>query len=87
VSGVIWLAPGEAIQPSTSAASIAAINSVGQVGSFICPYLWGLAKDQTGSFHLGLTLLPIPFLVAAAIVISVRRRARLGGEASAAALA
>ena len=69
------------------AASIAAINSVGQIGSFVCPYLWGLAKDQTGSFHLGLTLLPIPFLIAAAIVISVRRRARLRGEAEMVVLA
>jgi ACS family tartrate transporter-like MFS transporter len=81
ISPVIWLAPGEAIQPSTSAASIAAINSVGQLGSFVFPSLWGLAKDQTGSFHLGLSLLPIPFLVAAVIVLSVRRRARLIGEA------
>jgi ACS family tartrate transporter-like MFS transporter len=83
ISAVVWLAPGEALQPSTSAASLATINSLGQLGSFVFPALWGLAKDQTGSFHLGLTLLPIPFLLAAAIVILARRQTRLGDEVAA----
>jgi ACS family tartrate transporter-like MFS transporter len=86
ISPVIWLAPGEAIQPSTAAASIAAINSIGQLGSFVFPTLWGLAKDQTGGFHLGLTLLPIPFLLAAVVVVWERRRVRLA-EGRVAALA
>ena len=87
ISPVIWLAPSEAIQPSTAAASIAAINAIGQLGSFVFPTLWGLAKDQTGGFHLGLTLLPIPFFIAAAVVLSERRRARRIGAAATLALA
>jgi len=78
VSAVIWLAPVERIPPAAAAASIAAINSLGQLGSALFPALWGLAKDATGGFHLGVTLLPLPFLLAAGIVVTVWRR---GGRA------
>ena len=69
VSAAFWLAPGEIVHPRAVALTVAAINGAGQVGSFLFPWLWGLAKDATGGFHLGLSLLPVAFLAAAAIVM------------------
>ena len=79
VSAAFWLAPGEIVHPRAVAVTVAAINGLGQVGSFLFPWLWGLAKDATGGFHLGLSLLPAAFLTAAAIVMALRRaRPRAG---------
>ena len=76
IAAVFWLAPGDLLHPRSAAVSIAAINGVGQFGSFLSPYAWGLAKDYSGSFHAGVTALPIPFLIAAAIVLVLHLRAR-----------
>jgi ACS family tartrate transporter-like MFS transporter len=73
VVAVIWLLPGYLIHPRAMAISVATINAIGQSGSFISPYLWGLARDHTGSVHLGLSVLPLPFLLAAIIVLVMRR--------------
>ena len=76
VAAAFWLVPGDVLHPKSSAVSVAAINAIGQVGSFISPYAWGLAKDYTGSFHAGLMVLPLPFLVATAIILMLRYNAR-----------
>jgi MFS transporter, ACS family, tartrate transporter len=76
IAAVIWLVPGDLLHPRFAAVSIAAINAIGQLGSFFSPYAWGLAKTYTGSFHLGLTVLPIPFLIAGVLVLILRSRAR-----------
>ncbi len=73
VVAVIWLLPGYLIHPRAMAVSVATINAIGQSGSFISPYLWGLARDHTGGVHLGLSVLPLPFLLAAIIVLVMRR--------------
>ena len=75
VVAVIWLLPGFLIPPRAMAVSVAAINAIGQPGSAVSPYLWGFARDHTGSIHLGLSLLPLPYLLAAAIVLWMRRGA------------
>ncbi|MBS0363740.1 MAG: MFS transporter [Proteobacteria bacterium] len=73
ISAAFWLAPGEIVHPRAVAVTVAAINGLGQVGSFLFPWLWGLAKDRTGGFHLGLSLLPLTFLAAAGIVLALRQ--------------
>ncbi len=75
VAAVAWLVPGDIIHPREMAVSVAAINAIGQTGSFVSPYVWGLARDHTGSFHAGLMVLPLPFLLAAMIVLAVRHTA------------
>ncbi|HEX4273057.1 MAG TPA: MFS transporter [Rhizomicrobium sp.] len=82
VVAVIWLLPGFLIPPRAMAVSVAAINAIGQSGSAVSPYLWGFARDHTGSIHLGLSLLPLPYLLAAAIVLWMRRGANAGSGAS-----
>jgi len=74
IAATFWLAPGEVLAMRSMAVSVAAINSIGQLGSFVSPFLWGIAKDATGSFHLGITLLPIGYTVAALLVVLLGRR-------------
>ncbi|HEY2357400.1 MAG TPA: MFS transporter, partial [Phenylobacterium sp.] len=79
-AAVIWLVPGEILDPRSVAVAVAAINGIGQLGSFVMPYAWGLAKDATGDFHAGLAALTAPYLIAVAIVLVLRqghRRRRL----------
>ena len=76
IAAVFWLAPGDLLHPRATAVSLAAINAIGQSGSFFSPYAWGLAKDYTGSFHAGLLALPIAYIVATAITLHLRSRAR-----------
>jgi ACS family tartrate transporter-like MFS transporter len=83
IAAVFWLAPGEVLAPRSLAVSIAAINAVGQLGSFVSPILWGMAKDATGSFHLGLSLLPLGYLLAAVLVLWLRGQMRLPHPTSA----
>jgi ACS family tartrate transporter-like MFS transporter len=83
VSGAFWLAPGEIVHPRAVAVTVAAINGAGQVGSFLFPWLWGLAKDATGGFHAGLSALPLAFLCGAGIVLGLRQARRGGGAAKA----
>jgi ACS family tartrate transporter-like MFS transporter len=72
VSGAFWTAPGEIIDPRALAVSVAAINGIGQVGSFLAPFAWGMLRDATGDFHAGLTALIVPYVLAAGIVLALR---------------
>jgi len=74
IAATFWLAPSEVLGVRSMAVGVAAINSVGQLGSFISPYLWGIAKDATGGFRLGISLLPIGYTLAALTVFWVGRQ-------------
>lgn len=76
VAAVFWLAPGEAIHPATAAAGFAAINAIGQFGSFIATYLWGFAQQRTGDYQFGLATLPFVVLLAAGLVLGLRQQHR-----------
>jgi ACS family tartrate transporter-like MFS transporter len=76
VAATIWLAPSDVLAPRSMAISVAAINAIGQLGSFVSPFLWGLARDATGSFHLGISLLPVGYILAALLVLGLGRQAK-----------
>ena len=57
------------------AVGLAALNTVSQVGAFVMPYLWGRAKDATGSHHAGLIGLSVALLVNVALILAVRVKA------------
>lgn len=61
------------------AVGMAAVNTLSQLGAFALPPLWGMSKDSTGSYHLGLTLVPIAFLTAAAIALMLLFQVRAKG--------
>ncbi len=83
IAAVFWLTPGELLAPRSLAVSIAAINAVGQLGSFVSPILWGMARDATGSYHLALSLLPAGYLLAAGFLLWLRGQMRLAHTAPA----
>jgi MFS transporter, ACS family, tartrate transporter len=58
------------------AVGVAVVNTLAQLGAFVVPVLWGISKDSTGSYHFGLTVLPLVFLASAAIVIHLRHQIR-----------
>jgi ACS family tartrate transporter-like MFS transporter len=68
---------------------MALINSVGNIGGFMGPFLVGWIKDATGSFENGLSALA-GFMVLAAVVTTIgvqapRRRVAPAGLAARAA--
>ncbi len=73
---VFWLIPSDVLHGRSAAAGVAAIGSIGMIGSFVGPYAWGVAKDATGSFDLGLLTLSCAFFVAAAIILGLRWHSR-----------
>lgn len=76
VQAAFFLIPSDVLHGRSAAVGIAAIGSIGMMGSFIGPYAWGLARDFTGSYQAGLLSLALPNLVAAMILLGVRHRAR-----------
>ncbi|MFK3777646.1 MFS transporter [Agrobacterium sp. NPDC089420] len=59
-----WSLPGLFLTRATAAVSIAAINSIGNLGGFVGPYAMGYAKTTTGSALGGLIFLAILLVVA-----------------------
>jgi len=64
------------------AVGAAAINTLAQIGAFVSPFVWGAAKDATGSFQAGLIALVVMTLAQAALILVLRRQVR--GRAAAA---
>ena len=78
---VYFSIPSDVLRGRTAAAGIAAIGSIGMVGSFIGPYAWGLAKDFTGTYRAGLLALAAAYFCAATIIVVLRRNGRIGQSA------
>jgi hypothetical protein len=57
-----------------AAAAIAAVNTLCVLDGFVVPYFMGLLKDLTGNYQRGLTMLSIPMLLDAAIMLCLGRR-------------
>ncbi|MBL8555075.1 MAG: MFS transporter [Phenylobacterium sp.] len=70
-SPTVWALTHAVVPPRASAVSFAAINTIGQIGSFLSPFAWGLAKDATGGFHAGQAALPFAFALAGGLVLGL----------------
>jgi ACS family tartrate transporter-like MFS transporter len=73
--GPFWALPTRFLRGTAAAAGIALVNSVGNVGGFVGPYVVGFVKDATGSFEAGLLSLAVTLVVGAALVLLVPHRA------------
>jgi ACS family tartrate transporter-like MFS transporter len=82
IQAVVWLIPSDVLRGRSAAAGVAAIGSIGMVGSFVGPWAWGVAKDAAGGFQLGLLSLIVPYLAAAGLVLVVRQMARARAAAA-----
>ena len=72
-----WAMPSDFLTGQKAAAGIAAINSIGNLGGFLGPFLIGWARQATGSFTTGLMISAVTLLASAMFVISLRRSAKL----------
>jgi D-galactonate transporter len=67
-----WPLPTAFLTESAAAASIGLINSFGNLGGFVGPYILGYVRTATNSFNIGLALLAASMVLGALCVLSVR---------------
>jgi MFS transporter, ACS family, tartrate transporter len=63
-----WTLPSIFLTESAAAGSIGLVNSVGNLGGFLGPYVLGKVETVTGSFEGGLFFLIVCMALAAAMV-------------------
>jgi ACS family tartrate transporter-like MFS transporter len=68
---VFWTMPAALLSGTAAAAGIALVNSIGNLGGFVGPYLVGLFEDATGSTDGGLIALAVILLGGAALATRV----------------
>ncbi|MBV1702213.1 MAG: MFS transporter [Hyphomicrobiales bacterium] len=68
---VFWTLPTAYLSGTAAAAGIAAVNSIGNLGGYIGPQVFGLLKDYTGSAFAGYMFLASLGLLAAVIVLII----------------
>jgi ACS family tartrate transporter-like MFS transporter len=71
-----WPVPTEFLTESAAAASIGLINSVGNLGGFVGPFIVGYLLTRTRSFSAGLSFLVGSFLLSAILMLRVRVQRR-----------
>lgn len=68
-----WALPATFLTESAAAAAIGLINSVGNLGGFVGPYIVGYLNNKTSSFYAGIIYLSCSALVAAILILLVKR--------------
>ena len=69
---VFWSIPTAFLGSSAAAAAIGAINSFGNLGGFVGPYIFGYLKTSTGRYETGLWFLSGCMLMAGALASLIR---------------
>ncbi len=72
--GPFWTLPTAFLRGTAAAGGIALVNSVGNVGGFVGPFLMGWIREATGGFGAGLLTLAAALVLGAVIVLSIRLR-------------
>ena len=80
-----WSLPTMFLSGTAAAASIALINSTGNLGGFVGPYVIGFLTDRTGSYTAGLFYLGASSVAGGLLVLSLRAGARGEGGSTAGA--
>jgi ACS family tartrate transporter-like MFS transporter len=70
--GPFWTIATSAVRGVGAAAGIALINSVGNIGGFVGPYLLGSVRDATGGFTWGLVGVGAILAIGGLLVMAVR---------------
>jgi ACS family tartrate transporter-like MFS transporter len=73
--GPFWALATSFLTGTAAAGGIAFINSVGNLGGFVGPYLVGVFKDRTGNNQLALWILGGALLLMGIVVLFVRDKA------------
>jgi ACS family tartrate transporter-like MFS transporter len=75
-----WALPASLLGGATAAASIGAINSIGNLGGFVGPYLLGALSTATGSYSTGIWYLSGASVLAGALILLVRKKPKRGSS-------
>jgi ACS family tartrate transporter-like MFS transporter len=67
-----WGLPTAFLSGTAAAGGIAMINSVGNLGGFVGPYVMGTLKDLTGDYALGLRLLAAAFVCGGLMALRIK---------------
>jgi MFS family permease len=78
-SSLFWPIPQAYLDPRIAAAIIALINSIGSLGGFVAPAVFGIIQERTGSVSGGLSTLGIVALIAGVIIFLTPRSLKQGG--------
>jgi ACS family tartrate transporter-like MFS transporter len=71
--GGFWPLPNVFLGRAAAAASLGLINSFGNLGGFLGPYLMGLFSDRTGGFGPGLLYLAACSLASGLLLLGIRK--------------
>ena len=66
----------EVLHPRQLAVGLAAMNTMSQLGAFVMPAAWGVARDATGNFQIGLLGLAAVTVFAGLIAYALARQMR-----------
>jgi MFS transporter, ACS family, tartrate transporter len=70
--GPFWSLPTAFLSGTAAAGGVALINSIGNVGGFVGPYVIGYVKQATQSFTNGMLVLAGTLLIAAILALTVK---------------
>jgi ACS family tartrate transporter-like MFS transporter len=79
-----WALPNMLLTEAAAAGSIGLINSVGNLGGFVGPYVLGYAESRTHSFVPGLLYLCVSMIISATIILTLGLGHRVGARPAAA---
>ena len=71
---VFWAIPTMILCESAAAATLGLINSIGQLGGFVGPYLIGILNDRTHSLTASFTFIALSYVAAASLILCLRSR-------------
>lgn len=71
--GVWWSYPTSFLSGAAAAGAVGLINSVGNIGGWVGPYLVGFIKDVTGSFTWAYLYLAFSLFVAGVVILTLRK--------------
>jgi ACS family tartrate transporter-like MFS transporter len=72
--GVWWSYPTSFLSGTAAAGAVGFINSFGNIGGSVGPYLLGFVKDSTGSFHLAYVILAVFLLSAGLLMLTLGKK-------------
>ena len=71
--GPFWAIPTAMLRGTAAAGGIALVNSIGNVGGFVGPYLMGWIREASGGFTYGLLTLAAILILGAVIVLRLEQ--------------
>ncbi len=76
--GAWWSYPTSFLSGAAAAGAVGLINSFGNIGGYVGPYLTGFVKDLTGSYHAAYVALACMLLLSGLLMLTLGRTTRRG---------